>query len=268
MNSIRINKYLAEHQYASRRKADELITAGKVFINGKKAVLGDTVTESDKIEVKLTGKEPSAVYYAYYKPEGVVTHSPQNDDIDIKTAIRSQLKSTERSLHLFPIGRLDKDSHGLLILTNDGRITSKLLDPDQYHEKEYIVETKERLPIDFDMRMERGVIIEDGNSMKFKTKPCIVHILGERKFSIILTEGKKRQIRRMTESIGPHVVDLKRIRIMSIQLGYQSPNTLRKLKGEELERFLKELGVHASPVATLPTKTLSVSATKKKRIKK
>ncbi len=240
---MRINKYLADQQYASRRKADELITAGKVFINGRKAVLGDTVSETDKVEVKLTGKEIEPVYYAYYKPIGIVTHSPQNDDIDIKTAIQSQLKSSEKALNLFPIGRLDKDSHGLLILTNDGRITSKLLDPDEDHEKEYIVETKERLTQDFDMRMERGVVIKDGNDEKFKTKPCIVHILGDRKFSIILTEGKKHQIRRMTESIGPHVVDLKRIRIMNIELGHMSPNTLRKLKGEELTEFLKLLNI-------------------------
>lgn len=240
---MRINKYLADHQYASRRKADELVSAGKVYINGKKAVLGDTVTESDKVEVKLTGNESKPVYYAYYKPEGIVTHSPQKDEIDIKTAIHKTLKSSEKALNLFPVGRLDKDSHGLLILTNDGRITGRLLDPEEGHEKEYIVETKERLPIDFDMRMERGVVIEDGEGKRFKTKPCNVQILGDRKFSIVLTEGKKRQIRRMCESIGPHVADLKRIRIMNIELGHLSPNTFRKLKGEELQEFLDDLNM-------------------------
>ncbi len=240
---MRINKYLADNQYASRRKADELIKEGKVFINGKKAVLGDIVEATDKVEVKLTGNETKPVYYAYYKPEGIVTHSPQGEEIDIKTAIQSQLKSSEKNANLFPIGRLDKDSHGLLILTNDGRITSKLLDPEEGHEKEYIVETKERLPLDFELRMERGVTIEDGNGNRFKTKPCFVRILGERKFSIILTEGKKRQIRKMCEAIGPHVVDLKRIRIMNIELGHLSPNTLRKLKGEELDEFLSELNI-------------------------
>ncbi|MBU3669004.1 MAG: rRNA pseudouridine synthase, partial [Candidatus Taylorbacteria bacterium] len=154
---MRINKYLADHQYASRRKADELITAGKVYINGRKAVLGDAVSETDKVEVRLTGNEQKPVYYAYYKPVGIVTHSPQGDEVDIKTAIHKSLKSSEKALNLFPIGRLDKDSHGLLILTNDGRITGKLLNPEEEHEKEYIVETKERLPLDFDMRMERGV---------------------------------------------------------------------------------------------------------------
>jgi 23S rRNA pseudouridine2604 synthase len=240
---MRINKYLAEKQYASRRKADELIQAGKVFINGKKAVLGDTVLETDKVEVKLTGKEIQPVYFAYYKPIGVVTHSPQGDEVDIKTVIQPLLKSNDKALNLFPIGRLDKDSHGLLIMTNDGRITSKLLDPEEQHEKEYIVETKERLPLNFELRMEQGVTIEDGNGKKFKTKPCVVRILGDRKFSIILTEGKKRQIRRMTEALGPHVTDLKRIRIMNIELGHLSPNTLRKIKGEELAEFLHELGI-------------------------
>ncbi len=240
---MRINKYLADNQYASRRKADELISAGKVFINGKKAVLGDTVDPADTVEVKLTGNETKPVYYAYYKPEGIVTHSPQGDEVDIKTAINQVLKSSEKALNLFPIGRLDKDSHGLLILTNDGRITGKLLDPEEGHEKEYVVETKERLPLNFEMRMERGVVVEDGNGNKFKTKPCLVRILGDRKFSIILTEGKKRQIRKMCEAIGPHVVDLKRIRIMDIELGHLSPNSLRKLKGDELDNFLSELGI-------------------------
>lgn len=252
---MRINKYLAEKQYASRRKADELITAGKVFINGRKAVLGDTVTETDKVEVKLTGNEQQSVYFAYNKPIGIVTHSPQGDEVDIKTVLHNQLKSSEKALNLFPIGRLDKDSHGLLILTNDGRITSKLLDPEEVHEKEYVVETKERLPLNFELRMEQGVTIEDGNGKKFKTKPCIVHVLGERKFSIILTEGKKRQIRRMCEAVGPHVVDLKRIRIMNIELGHLSPNTLRKLKGEELDEFLSELGVLRGTPKSTPQKS-------------
>lgn len=238
MNAMRINKYLADNQYASRRQADELIKLGLVFINGRKAVLGDTVEETDKVEVKKEKGAAQAQYYMYNKPIGVVSHSAQEGELDVKEAIR-----TLSRVPLFPIGRLDKDSHGLLILTNDGRITSKLLDPEEKHEKEYVVEVKDRLSFNFDQRMERGLMIEDGNGKKFKTKPCEVKILGERKFRITLTEGKKRQIRRMCEAVGAEVKDLKRIRIMGIELGHLEDGALKKIKGEELDHFLEELGI-------------------------
>jgi 23S rRNA pseudouridine2604 synthase len=236
---MRINKYLADKQYASRRQADKLIEEGLVFINGTKARLGDQVSESDTIEVKKSKNHKEPAYFAYNKPVGIVTHSPQGDDIDIKTAIEHQTKMRD----LFPIGRLDKDSHGLIILTNDGRITGKLLDPEESHEKEYIVETKEKLIFNFDQLMERGVMIEDGNGKKFKTKPCIVRIMNDKKFSIILTEGKKRQIRRMCESLRINVTDLKRIRVMNIHLGHLEDGGLRKIKGKELVEFLEGLGI-------------------------
>lgn len=235
---MRINKYLADNQYASRRQADELIKLGLVFINGKKAELGDSVEETDKVEVKKNKDAVQAQYYIYNKPIGVVSHSAQEGEIDVKQAIRTMTK-----VPLFPIGRLDKDSHGLLILTNDGRITSKLLDPEEKHEKQYIVQTKDRLQFNFDQRMERGLMIEDGNGKKFKTKPCLVKILGERKFSITLTEGKKRQIRRMCEAVGAEVADLKRVRIMGIELGHLEPGALKKIKGAELDAFLKDLEI-------------------------
>ncbi len=235
---MRINKYLAEHQYASRRQADELIKLGLVTINGKVAVLGDSVEETDKVEVKKNKDAVQAQYYMYNKPVGIVSHSAQEGEVDVQQAVGKMTKTP-----LFPIGRLDKDSHGLLILTNDGRITGKLLDPEEKHEKEYVVQTKDRLTFNFDQRMERGLMIEDGSGKKFKTKPCIVKVLGERKFSIILTEGKKRQIRRMCEAVGAQVTDLKRIRIMGIELGHLEDGALKKIKGDELDEFLKELGI-------------------------
>ncbi len=235
---MRINKYLADKQYSSRRQADELIKEGIVFINGRVAVLGDQVSETDVVEVKKSKNARPPVYFAYNKPVGVVTHSAQKGEIDIKEAIRHQTKET-----LFPIGRLDKDSHGLIIMTNDGRITGKLLDPDEYHEKEYIVQTKEKLIYNFDQLMERGVMIEDGNGKRFKTKPCVVRLLSDKKFSIILTEGKKHQIRRMCEALKMHVTDLKRVRVMNIELGYLEPGGLKKIKGEELVEFLEDLGM-------------------------
>ncbi len=252
---MRINKYLADQQYASRRGADELIRQGIVFINGKKAVLGDEVNPTDKVEVKVpstrgVSPENELAYFAYNKPLDVVTHSPSPDEKDIKELLMAAVKSSTlpkgvKAEKLFPLGRLDKDSHGLIIITNDGRITGKLLDPEENHEKEYIIETTTRLPADFDARMERGITIEDGNGKKFKTKPCIIKILSDKKFSIVLTEGKKRQIRRMCEALGLEVKDLKRIRIMDIELGKMPDNSLRRIKGPELESFLKALRVRA-----------------------
>lgn len=242
MHTMRINKYLAEKQYASRRGADELIKQKRVTINGRLAVLGDEVKDEDVIEVKKSILDKAPIYLAYNKAVGVVTHSPKEDEEDIMMTIKPLLKGELHKAKLFPIGRLDKDSHGLIILTDDGRITGKLLNPEEKHEKEYIVEVKNKIPQNFEMMMERGVTIRDDEG-SYKTKPCIVHILGDRKFSIILTEGKKRQIRRMCEVLGNEVKDLKRVRIMNIELGFLSPNNVRRIKGEELDQFLLELGV-------------------------
>lgn len=250
---MRINKYLAEQQYASRRGADELIKQGLVYINGRKAVLGDDVTPEDKIDVKKPTSKAAALnselaYFAYNKPADVVTHSPQGEEKDIRQLLTSVIKSSPLPKNikiekLFPIGRLDKDSHGLLILTNDGRITGKLLDPEENHEKEYFVEVETRLPADFEKRMEQGVTVDDGKGKRFRTKPCLVKILSDKKFSITLTEGKNRQIRRMCEALGLTVKDLKRVRIMDIKLGNIPDNSLRRIKGPELDSFLEELGV-------------------------
>lgn len=212
---MRINKYLALKQIATRRGADELVANKKVFINGKLAVLGSKVNEKDKVEVKGT-ENKEYKYYAYYKPTGIETDSPKEG--------------------LFPLGRLDKASHGLLILTNDGRITDKLLNPKFEHEKEYIVKTKEKLRNNFKEKMEAGVNIEG-----YRTKPCKVKIINENTFRIILTEGKKHQIRRMCVALFQEVQDLKRVRIMNIELGRQKPNSLREIKGEELKILLENL---------------------------
>ncbi len=215
MNEIRINKYLALKKISTRRGADELITAKKVFINGKLALLGSKVEETDKVEVR-GAKVNTYKYFAYNKPVGVETDSPQKD--------------------LFPLGRLDKASHGLLILTNDGRITDQLLNPKYYHEKEYIVRTKEKLRSNFKQKMEAGVNIEG-----YVTKDCKVKILGPNTFKIILTEGKKHQIRRMCSALFQEVADLKRERIMNIKLGTLKEGAMREIKGEELATFLNQV---------------------------
>ena len=184
----------------------------KVFINGKLAVLGSKINETDKVEVR-GAKKVEYQYFAYNKPIGVETDSPRDG--------------------LFPIGRLDKASHGLLIVTNDGRITEALLSPEYEHEKEYVVETKEKLRGNFKIKMEAGVNIEG-----YKTKKCKVEIINNFTFKVILIEGKKHQIRRMCSALFQEVADLKRIRIMNIHLGNLKSNTLREIKGKELTTFL------------------------------
>ena len=212
---MRINKYLAFKKISTRRGADELVVGKKVFINNKLAVLGSKVNENDKVEVK-GNKKKEYVYIAYYKPIGIETASPKEG--------------------LFPLGRLDKNSHGLLILTNDGRITDQLLNPKYFHEKEYVVRTKEKLRSSFKAKMEAGVNIES-----YRTKPCKVKILNENTFRVTLTEGKKHQIRRMCSALFQEVADLKRERIMNIKLGNLKPNALREIKGEELAVFLNQV---------------------------
>jgi 23S rRNA pseudouridine2604 synthase len=212
---MRINKYLALKKISTRRGADELVTNKKVFINGKLAVLGSQVNETDVVEVKGV-KAKEYLYFAYNKPIGIETNSPQED--------------------LFPLGRLDKNSHGLLILTNDGRITDQLLNPKFFHEKEYIVRTLNKLRSSFKQKMESGVNIEG-----YMTKPCKVKIMNDFTFRVILTEGKKHQIRRMCSNLFQEVADLKRERIMNIELGTLKPNALREIKGKELSIFLNQV---------------------------
>jgi len=224
---MRINKYLATKKYCTRREADELITKGKVFINGKLAVLGDKVGEKDVVDVKFRQKKYR--YYAYNKPRGIITHSPQGDEKDI--AMVSPLAG------VFPVGRLDKDSYGLIILTDDGRIVDHLLNPDYVHEKEYLVHTAQELRPSFKEHMEKGVDIGD-----FVTKKCAVEVVGPKLFKITLTEGKKHQIRRMCAAMHNDAIELERTRIMNIRVKGIPPGGHRAIDGRELELFLKALG--------------------------
>lgn len=214
---MRINKYLALKKISTRRGADELVEEKKVYINGHLAVLGSKVLEKDIVEVR--GAEPKKyLYFAYNKPIGIETNSPRDG--------------------LFPVGRLDKASHGLLILTNDGRITDLLLNPEYSHEKEYLVKTSNKLRSNFKQKMEKGVDIEG-----YMTKKCKVKIINDFTFGITLTEGKKHQIRRMCSALFQEVADLKRERIINIKLGNLKPSDLREIKGEELASFLKSLSL-------------------------
>ncbi len=233
---MRINKYLALKGYSTRRGADVLIEKGLITINGKKAVLGDLVEAKDEVVYKDKGPKKELHYFAFNKPRGIITHSAQFDEEDI-----SAYTEGDKALEgMFPIGRLDKASHGLIILTNDGRITDRLLSPEKVHEKEYVVETHHRLRPSFAEHMSEGVELED-----CVTKPCKVNVTSETTFRIILTEGKKHQIRRMVSAMHNEVKDIKRVRIMNIKLGNMKEGAHRTIAGNELKELLTSLGLPA-----------------------
>ena len=236
METVRINKYIAEKGWASRREADALIAEGKILVNGKKAVIGQQISAEDTVE--LAGKTKEKIYLAYYKGRGVITHSPAEHEVDIATKMKTDYGITD----VFPVGRLDKDSEGLMILTNDGRITGPLLDPDAGHQKEYEVRVDKEIKNRVLTAMADGVDIEG-----YVTKPAQVTRVGKnphgKTFRITLTEGKKHQIRRMCAALGYQVQSIKRIRIENIELNKLKPNQFRKLKGKELSDFLKTLNL-------------------------
>ncbi len=231
---MRLNKYLATQGIASRREADALIEAGKVRVNGIKAELGTKVFEGD--EVVVAGKTKEKIYLAYYKGRGIITHSPEEGETDIATRMRKDYNLT----NIYPIGRLDKDSEGLMILTNDGRITGPMLDPQSGNEKEYEVTVDKVINGWFLKHMAEGVKIE-----RYKTKPAVVTPVGQSKlkFRITLTEGKKHQIRRMCAALGYQVESLRRVRIINIEVGKLKPNQYRKLTDEEVKTLLSKLGI-------------------------
>lgn len=231
---LRVNKYIAQKGITSRREADNLITAGKVKVNGQTAVIGQLITESDDVRVETSKKAKS--YLAYYKGRGVITHSPAEHETDIMTRLERDFSIT----HVSPIGRLDKDSEGLIILSDDGRVTGPLLDPEADHEKEYDVLVDKPVTGMMLRAMANGVDIEG-----YKTQPATTrkNEKNEKRFTIILTEGKKHQIRRMCAALGYQVQNLKRVRVMNVELENLKPNQYRKIHGVELKQFLNELDV-------------------------
>ena len=228
---MRINKYLAHKGLATRKGVDELIESKKILINGKVAVLGDKVLATDKVTVRGTHNKKNYIYLAYNKPKGIVSTNPQRDE----KGIMDTLKLKEK---VFPVGRIDKESHGLMILTNDGRITDRLLNPKYKHEKEYIVQIDRKFSPGFIRNMEEGVELTDG-----MTSPAVLKKVNEDTFRITLTEGKNRQIRRMTEKLGYTVRDLQRVRVQNIKLEKLGVGLHRDIGGEEKDVFLKELGL-------------------------
>ena len=228
---MRINKYLAEQKLATRRGADELIKQGLVKLNGRLAQLGDEVNEGDEVVLHKKVTEKTYTYLAYHKPIGIATNSSDEKEVDIR-------KSLALPRDMFPIGRLDKNSSGLIILTNDGRITDALLNPDKNHEKEYVVTINKTVDPEAIKKLSSGIRIEN-----YKTKKARATKTGDKEITIILTEGKKHQVRRMVVACGYEVIRLVRTRIMNIELGDLEAGRYRKLEGEELSTFLKDLGL-------------------------
>ncbi len=232
--ALRINKYLADRQYASRREADRLVESGVVFINGKKAVLGDMVLEEDVVTVRGKTSAEKA-YYAYFKPKGLVTVNAQEGEKEILDVMEFPTK-------VYPLGRLDKESEGLIIFTNDGRLTDLLLNPEFKHEKEYSVTVNKPIQHTFLVHMRNGVNIGTVGFVKnYKTKAAKVRRTSPKTFDITLTEGKNRQIRRMVAALGYKVIRLRRFRIETIELGKLKPGQFRIIKDKELDTFLKTL---------------------------
>lgn len=220
----RINKYLSEAGYCSRREADRLVADGKVKIDGQTAVMGAKVRPGQKIEVDNVPieLEDQLVYLAYHKPSGVVCTTDRRVHRNIIDAVGHPLR-------IFPVGRLDKLSTGLIFLTNDGDIVNKILRAGNFHEKEYIVEVDKSIDEDFLTQMREGVPI-----LGTVTRKCTVKKEGERVFRIILTQGLNRQIRRMCEYFGYEVTKLERVRIMNIYLGNLPAGKWRNLTPKEL----------------------------------
>jgi len=230
-NSISLNKYISQTGICSRREADKWIEANRVRINGKTAQKGNRVEAADLVTIdgKPLKAKPSPVYIALNKPPGITCTT----DLKDKTNIVDFVKHPQR---IFPIGRLDKPSTGLIFLTNDGDIVNQILRVENKHEKEYIVTVDRPVTLAFIKKMGKGIPI-----LGTVTKKCFVQQKGTFTFKIILTQGLNRQIRRMCEYLEYKVVTLKRVRIMNVHLGSLKEGKWRNLTAKELKTLKKDL---------------------------
>lgn len=230
MEEERINKYISERGICSRRKADEIIKSGRVSINGKKAEIGEKVLEGDEVKVdgKLVSEPEKRVYIALNKPRGIICTT----DKRVRDNIVDYINYPER---IFPVGRLDVASEGLIILTNDGDIVNKILRSKNNHEKEYIVTVDKEITEEFLRKMSSGVKILDT-----VTKKCSIKKESKFVFRIVLTQGLNRQVRRMCETLEYNVTKLKRVRIMNIEADNIPYGKWRYLTDKEI-KIMKKL---------------------------
>lgn len=243
MESIRLNKYLSEQGICSRREADRLIDAGKVTIDGKKAEMGAKVTGTEVIVCDgkpvgkaAGGKKVKPVLLVVNKPRGIVCTT---SDKDRAPNVIDLIQYPQR---VYPIGRLDKDSEGLLLMTNQGDLANQIMHAGNFHEKEYLVTVDQPFNASFIKRMQEGVELKE---LGVTTRPCKVEATGPKSFRIILTQGLNRQIRRMCGELGYRVVTLKRIRIMNIYLGKLNIGAYRKATPKEMEELEWQLQLAA-----------------------
>ena len=233
----RLNNYISASGLCSRRDADQWIMDGRVTVNGVLAVVGMRVSDDDEVlvdGVKINSKEEH-VTLLYFKPAGITCTS----ESDVKGNI---IDAINYPVRIFPIGRLDKDSEGLILLTSDGSIVNKILRAENAHEKEYIVHLSSSIKPDFKKRMESSVdIYNPVRSEMTKTLPCRIKIVNDTTFIIILNQGLNRQIRRMCSALGYHVVRLKRMRVMNFQLGNLKKGEWRQLSRQEVEQLMNLL---------------------------
>lgn len=229
--SVRMNKYLSEAGVCSRREADRLIESGKVTVDGVTAQMGMRVTAGQIVKVgkKTVSKQDEMIVLAVNKPKGIVCTEDQRERDSIVRFLNYPVRVTYA-------GRLDKDSRGLLLMTNNGDIINQMMRAANRHEKEYKVTVDKEITEQFIKKMSEGVPILDT-----VTRPCTVKKIGKYTFSIILTQGLNRQIRRMCAAFGYEVKDLVRIRIMNIRLGSLKEGAYRKLTDEELEELYEML---------------------------
>lgn len=234
--TVRLNKYLAECGVCSRRDGDKLIASGKVTVDGRTAVMGERVTGMETIAVQgkiLSGRNQKIVL-AYYKPVGVTC--TERD----KYAEKTVTEEIGYPVRVTYAGRLDKDSEGLLLLSNDGELIRRMMKASEKHEKEYRVRTKQTLTEEFLQKMSGGVYLKE---LDVTTRPCTVEQIGRNTFRIVLTQGLNRQIRRMCRELGFEVTALKRVRVLSVTLDGLAPGEYRELDREELQKLYQMTGM-------------------------
>ena len=233
MEDIRLNKFIADCGHCSRREADRLIEAGKVLVNGKVAEMGMRVTDDDKVMVdgKVLKREEKTILLIFNKPPGITCTAAKDDETNVVDYINYPKR-------VYPIGRLDKYSEGLLLLTNRGDLVNGIMRSRYGHEKEYIVTVDRVVDDNLLRKLSSGVYLKE---LDVTTKPCKCQKVARNKFSMIITQGLNRQIRRMCEECGCRVMKLRRIRILDIELGDLPVGEYREATDEELRSVMKEM---------------------------